>query len=184
VGASGQVCGSLRVLAVGLLPLDATIAVVMFGAMSRYDDATGLMWRYIRFEADGGAFEISFDKRKSCQYRQGNKLLVTALPNVATCPVRMLQRFRIYTGGAEELYVFRGFNGRLVNKIPGSTAPEPTKITYDQLLRFLSLWFSSVLGVSAEAFRKQLATQSGRSGGASSAANFYVPKELWGQHGD
>ena len=117
----------------------ATISVVMFGAMCRYDDASGLMWRNIRFEADGSAFEITFDKRKNCQYRQGNKVLVTALPNVAVCPVRMLQRLRLYTGGAEELQVFRGFNGRLVNKSPGSTAPGPAKITYDQMLRYLSL---------------------------------------------
>jgi integrase len=162
----------------------AIISVVMFGAMCRYDDASGLMWRNIRFEADGSAFEITFDKRKNCQYRQGNKVLVTALPNAAVCPVRMLQRLRVYTGGAEELHVFRGFNGRLVNKSPGSTAPGQDKITYDQLLRYLSLWFSSVLGVSVEAFRKQFATQSGRSGGASAAANSDVSKELWGQHED
>ena len=96
----------------------------------------------------------------------------------------MLQRLWVYTGGAEGLYVFRGFNGRLVNKSPGSTAPEPTKITYDRLLRYLSLWFSGVMGISVEAFRKQFATQSRRSGGASTAANSDVLKELWGQHGD
>ncbi len=47
----------------------ATISGVMFGAMCRYDDASGLRWRNIRFEADGSAFEITFDKRKNCQYR-------------------------------------------------------------------------------------------------------------------
>ena len=57
----------------------ATIAVVMFGGMCRYDDASGLMWRNIRFEADGSAFEITFDKRKNSQYREGNKVLATAL---------------------------------------------------------------------------------------------------------
>ena len=100
----------------------AAISVVMFGGMCRYDDASGLKWRNIRFEADGSAFEITFDKRKSCQYRQGNKVLVAALSHAAICPVRMLQRLRAYTGGAEELYVFRGFIGRLVAKSPGSTA--------------------------------------------------------------
>ena len=48
----------------------------------------------------------------------------------------------------------------------------------------MSLWFSGVMGVSIDAFQKQFATQSGRSGGASTAANSDVPKELWGQHGD
>ena len=68
----------------------ATIDVVMFGGMCRYDDASGLMWRNIHFEADGSAFEITFDKRKNSQHRQGNKVLVTAIPNDALCPVRML----------------------------------------------------------------------------------------------
>ena len=40
------------------------------------------------------------------------------------------------------------------------------------------------MGVSVEAFRKQFTTRSGRSGGASAAANSDIPKELWGQHGD
>ena len=48
----------------------------------------------------------------------------------------------------------------------------------------MSLWFSGVMGVSVAAFRKQIATQSGRSGGASAASNGGVPAELWGQHGD
>ncbi len=42
--------------------------VVMFGGMCRYDDASHLMWRNIRFEADGSAFEIAFDKRKNSQF--------------------------------------------------------------------------------------------------------------------
>jgi len=109
---------------------------------------------------------------------------VTTLPHAAVCPVRLLQRLRAYTGGAEELCVFRGFISRLVAKSPGSTAKGPLKITYDQLLRYLSLWFSGVMKVPVKAFRKQFATQSGRSGGASSAANSNIPKELWGQHGD
>ena len=109
---------------------------------------------------------------------------MTALPNVSICQVRMLQRLRVYTGGAEGLYVLRGFNGRLVSKSPDNTAPGPTKITCDQLFRYLSLWFSGVMGVSVEAFRKQFATQPGRSEGASAAASSDVPKKLWGQHGD
>ncbi len=64
----------------------ASMAVIMFGAMCRYDDASGLRWRNIRFVEDGSGFEITFEKRKNAQYRQ------------------------------EELHVFRGFNGRLVAK--------------------------------------------------------------------
>jgi hypothetical protein len=90
---------------------------------------------------------------------------------------------KIFTGGSEDLSIFRGFKGRLVAKSPRMTASGPKKITYDQYLRYLSLWFSGVMGVSIDAFRKQFATQSGRSGGASSASNAGVPFELWGQHG-
>jgi integrase len=162
----------------------ATMAVVMFGGMCRYDDASGLLWRNIRFEADGSAFEITFDKRKNAQFRQGSKVLVAASPSAVVCPVRMLRELESFTGDAESLPVFRGFNGRLAAKSPRLTAPGPRKIAYDQLLRFLSLWFSGVMGVTVAAFRKQFATQSGRSGGASAASNAGVPVELWGQHGD
>ncbi len=158
--------------------------VIMFGGMCRYDDASGLLWSNIRFEADGSAFEITFDKRKNCQFRQGNKVLVASSPLIAICPVRLLRELKTYTGGSEGLPVFRGFNGRLVAKSPRDTVPGPKKITYDQFLRFMSLWFSGVMGVSVASFRKQFATLSGRSGGASAASNAGIPAELWGQHGD
>jgi hypothetical protein len=96
----------------------------------------------------------------------------------------MLRELKTYTVGSEGLHVFRGFNGRLVAKSPRSTSPGPKKITYDQFLRFMSLWFRGVMGVSLAVFRKQFTSQSGRSGGASAASNAGVPAELWGQHGD
>jgi hypothetical protein len=43
----------------------ATMAVVMFGGMCRYDDARGLQWRNIRFVEEWSGFEITFDKRKN-----------------------------------------------------------------------------------------------------------------------
>ena len=159
------------------------MSVVMFGGMCRYDDASGLKWSNIRVEADGSAFEITFDKRKNEQFRQGNKVLVAASPLTAVCLVRLLRELKTYTGGSEGLHVFRGFNGRLVAKSPRSTAPGPRKITYDQFLRFMNLWFNGVMGVLVVAFRKLFASQSGRSGGASAASNADVPVELWAQHG-
>jgi len=83
----------------------------MFGAMCRYDDASGLIWWNIRFEVDGATFKITFDKRKTSQFRQENKVLVATFPSALVCPMRLLQRLRIYTGRADEIYVFRGFNG-------------------------------------------------------------------------
>ncbi len=73
---------------------------------------------------------------------------------------------------------------RLVAKNPGRIAPGPYTISYDQMLRFTSLWFSGVIGIPLALLKKQRATQSGRSGSASAAANAGVPTELRGQHGD
>ena len=44
----------------------ASMAVIMFGAMCRYDDASSLKWRNIRFAEDGSGFDITFEKRKNC----------------------------------------------------------------------------------------------------------------------
>jgi hypothetical protein len=110
--------------------------------------------------------------------------LVASCPDAVVCPMRLLRQLRAYTGGAKELHVFRGINGRIVAKNPGRTAPGPHTISYDQMLRFMGLWFSGALGTSVALFKKQRATQSGRSGSASAAANAGIPAELWGQHGD
>ena len=160
------------------------MVVVMFGGMCRYDDASRLMWRNVRFLENGSGFEITFEKRKNAQFRQGNKVMVSSSPLTTVFPLRLLMGLRGFTGGSEDLFIFRGFNGRLVARSPASTAPGPSRIGYDQFFRFLSIWFSGVMGISVELFRKQFATQSGRSGCASAAANAGVPAELWGQHGD
>ena len=162
----------------------ATMAVIMFGAMCRYNDVSRLVWSNIRFELDGSAFEITFSKRKNSQYRQGSKVIVSAAPAAAVCPLRLLQQLRAYTGASPEGFVFRGFDGKLVAKSPGRTLPGKDFISYSQFARFLSLWFGGVLGCSAAEFKAQFGTQSGRSGGASAASNAGVPLELWGQHGD
>ncbi len=41
------------------------MAMTLFGGMCHHNDASDLMWRNIRFEADGSALEITFDKRKN-----------------------------------------------------------------------------------------------------------------------
>ena len=127
----------------------ATMVVVMFGGMCRYAYASELLWSNIRFESDGSGFEIAFDKRKNAQLRQGNKVLVASSPLVAVCHVRLMRELQLSTGGAVDMHVFRGFNGGLVAKSPSALAPAgPKKVTYDRFLRFLSLWFGGVMGVS------------------------------------
>ncbi len=91
-------------------------------------------------------------------------MLVASCPDAVICPMRLLLHLRAYTGGAKDLHVFRGFNGCLVAKNPGRTAPGPDNISYDQRLRNMGLWFSGVLGTSMALFKKQWATQSGRGG--------------------
>ena len=79
--------------------------------------------------------------------------------------------------------MFCGFDGILVAKNLRATAPGSKKITYDQFLRFLSLWFSGVMGVSAPAFRKQLPRNPEGAVAASAASNAAVLAELWGHRG-
>ena len=43
----------------------ASMAIIMFWAMCRYDDASGLKWRNIRFVESGSGLEIIFEKRKN-----------------------------------------------------------------------------------------------------------------------
>ncbi len=85
--------------------------------------------------ADWRGYEITFEKRKNEQYRQGSKVLVASSPLSTVCPVRLMREVQIYTGGSEDLSIFRGFNGRLVARSPRMNAPGPKKITYDQYLR-------------------------------------------------
>ncbi len=94
----------------------AMMAVVMFGGMCRYDDASGLLWRNVRFVEDGSGFKISFDKCKNAQFRQGNKVLVASSPLAAVCPVRSLLKLRIFTGGRRTCMYSGGSTGGLWRK--------------------------------------------------------------------
>jgi hypothetical protein len=57
-------------------------------------------------------------------------------------------------------------------------------IKYPQYMRYLSLWFGGILGLTPVEFKSQYGSQSGRIGSASAASNAGIPVELWGQHGD
>jgi len=107
-------------------------------------------------------------------------VLVASCHDAVVCSLRLLLQLKSYTGGTEDLHAFRGFNGLLVAKNPGRTALGPNKITYDQMLRFMSLWFSGLLGTPVALFKKQFATQSGQSGSASAVSYAGVPAELGG----
>ncbi len=57
--------------------------------------------------------------------------MVASCPDALVCLMRLLLQLRAFTGGSEDMHVFRGFNGRLVSKSPGKTTPGPDKISYD-----------------------------------------------------
>jgi hypothetical protein len=46
-------------------------------------------------------------------------------------------------------------------------------------MRYLSLWFGGILGLTPEEFRNQYGSQLGRIVSASAASNAGIPVELW-----
>jgi hypothetical protein len=160
-----------------------TMAILSFGAMCRYSDVSRLKWRNIKFEADSSCFEITFEIRKNAQFRQGNKVIVSA-SNDEVCPLKLLRALQTFSNPQGDEFIFRGFNGRLVAKNPGKTTPTILAIKYAQYMRYLSLWFGGILGLTPVEFKSQYGSQSGRIGSASAASNAGIAVELWGQHGD
>ena len=161
----------------------STMAILSFGAMCRYSDVSRLKWKNIKFELDSSSFEITFEIRKNAQFRQGNKVIVSATNNVV-CPLKLLRAFQSVSNPKGDDFIFRGFNGRLVAKNPDKTTPMVMAIKYAQYMRYLSLWFGGILGLTPEEFKGQYGSQSGRIGSASTASNAGIPVELWGKHGD
>ena len=128
-------------------------------------------------------FNSSLFKRKNDQYRQGIKVTVSSSGDTCCCPVALLQRLCTWTRSNSSDLLFQGFDGSLVRRSPERSTPIGSAITYPQFRRYLGLWFGPVLGLSPGAFLKVFGSQSGRSGGASAAANAGVPWERWGQLG-
>ena len=161
----------------------STMAILSFGAICRYSDFSRLKWKNIEFESDSSSIEITFEIRKNAQFRQGNKVIVSATNDVV-CPLRLLRALQSVSNPGGDDFIFRGFNCRLVAKNPGKTTPMVMAIKYAQYMRYLSLWFRGILGLNPEEFKGQHASQSGRIGSASATSNAGIPVELWGQHGD
>jgi hypothetical protein len=162
----------------------ASMAVLMYGAMCRYNDVSRLWWRDLRWDVDGSCIHITFSRRKNCQYRQGNVVSVAAAPQGPVCPLNLLRKMMGVTNNGENAFVFRGFNGRHVITSPERTSPGTTFISYAQFSKYLALWFGESLGLTAKEFLAIYGSQSGRSGAASATSNAGVQWELWGQHGD
>ena len=160
-----------------------TLCAVSFGGMCRFSDAASLRISSVVFAADFKSVTLSFVKRKNDQYRQGSKVTVSSSGDNCCCPVALLQRLCTWTRSSSSDLLFQGFDGSLVRRFPERSTPIGSAIAYPQFRRYLSQWFAPVLGLSPGAFLKEFGSQSGRSGGASAAANAGVPWERWGQHG-
>jgi hypothetical protein len=125
----------------------AAMAVVMFGAMCRYDDVIHLRRRNIKLDAGYQCFHIEFEKRKNDQNRKGNRVSVVAAPNGLVCPLKLMRRRMLVTRVNEDDYIFKGFDGRCVITSPERTVPVPNFISYAQFSKYLALWFSASLGL-------------------------------------
>jgi len=130
------------------------MAILSFGAMCHYSDVSRLKWKNIKFESDYTSFEITFEKRKKSQFRQGDKLIVSA-NNKDVCPSKLLRALQCASNQEGNYFIFRGFNGRLVAKNPGETTPMIMAIKYAQYMRYFSLWFGGLLGLTPEEFKSQ-----------------------------
>jgi hypothetical protein len=53
------------------------MAVMMFGAMCIYNDASRLRWRNVTIEPDGSNFHLSFEKRNNALFIKGIQVTVT-----------------------------------------------------------------------------------------------------------
>jgi hypothetical protein len=88
----------------------ASMTVVMFGGMCRYDDISRLRWRNVQLEPDGNSFHLSYDKRKNAQFKQGNAVTIAAAISGPVCPLKLLEMMMTRIGESEDAYASRGFN--------------------------------------------------------------------------
>jgi len=145
----------------------ATMVVVRFGAMCRYDDVSHLRWWNIKFDAGYRCDHIEFEKRNNEHYRQKNRVTVAIAPDRLVCPLKLLRRRMLLAGGDGDAFIFRGFNGRYVITSPEKTVLGPTFISYAQFSKYLALWFGASLGLSPKDFSTIYGSQSSRSGAGS-----------------
>ena len=75
--------------------------------------------------------------------------------------MRLLQLHR-GIDSIENYFIFRGFNCRLAAKNSGISSPMFTTIKFAVYVRYFSLRFGGVLGLTPEEFKNQYDSQSGR----------------------
>jgi hypothetical protein len=143
--------------------VDATMVILSFGAMCRYKNVSKLKCGNIKFALYISSFEITFEIRKNSQFRQGNKVLMAATKD-DNCHLKLMSKLKDIdsNGSYDSSPIFCGFNGRLVVKNPQKRYLLNVPIKYAQYVRYLSLWFGEVLGISTQEFKAQYGSQSSR----------------------
>ncbi len=111
----------------------ATMAILSFGVMCRYNDVSRLKWGNVKFETNISSFEITFGIWKISQFRQGNKVMVSATKD-NVCPLKLLLRLKDMDPNSvyDSSPIFCGFNERLVAKDPQKRIPSHVPIKYAQ----------------------------------------------------
>jgi hypothetical protein len=61
---------------------------------------------------------------------QGNKIVIATNPHGGVCPCKLLILMRAHTGGMDDAFIFKGFNGRWVKSSPERASPGESFITY------------------------------------------------------
>ena len=154
------------------LSLAAAISLGFCGFF-RYNDLVHIKVKGITLSSDRASMEISLESRKNDQYREGSKILVTALESYA-CPVKLtailIQHAGLVDGDRPLFSAVSVHEGR---EVYGNTP-----ISYQSLRRGMLEVFQEA-GLPKEKF----GTHSMRSGGATLAANSGVPDRLWMEHG-
>jgi hypothetical protein len=79
-----------------------------------------------------------------------------SVTNEEVYPLKLLRALQSVTYPDGYDFIFRGFNGRLVVKNPGKTAPMVIAIKHTQYMRYLSLLFGVILGLTPEELRANM----------------------------
>lgn len=156
----------------------AAYMMVSFAAFLRYDDASSILRKDVRFESTHA--ELFLARRKNDQFRQGSVVVVTR-GSSAVCPVALLERWLEQAGSMQpDAFVFQAFSARDSSSVPSLSGEQ---LGYPQA-RYHVL---AQLALHFELSQKEAASRFGlhslRSGGATLCAVHEVDERLFQEHG-
>ena len=79
-----------------------------------------------------------------------NKVTVAAT-NAMVCPLKLLRKLQVRDISSTLVpFIICGLHARLVVKNPHKTNPSDVALKYDQYMRYFSLWFGTIIGLSIQ----------------------------------